>query len=96
MTIETTRYDVAEYLTSDERIAAYLEAAFEDGDPALITAAINDVARARGMTEIAKRAGIARGTLYKALGEGANPTLSTLLAVMKALDVRLSVEPVAA
>lgn len=96
MGIVTEPWDVTEHLDSEEAIAAYLEAAFEDGDLALITAAINDVARACGMTEIAKRAGIARGTLYKALGEGANPTLSTLLAVMKALNVRLSVEPIAA
>ncbi|SNT05807.1 probable addiction module antidote protein [Sphingomonas laterariae] len=89
--VTTTRWDVAEHLDSEEAIAAYLDAAMEDGDPDLIKVAIADVARARGMTDIAQKAGITRAGLYKALGEHGNPSFATVLAVVKALGVRLSV-----
>jgi probable addiction module antidote protein len=72
---------------------AYLEAAFEDGDPALITAAIGDLARARGMAKIAKTAGLSRETMYKAFGANGNPTLETLAEVTKALGYRLTIAP---
>jgi probable addiction module antidote protein len=91
MTIITKAWDVTEHLGSEEAIAAYLAAVFEDGDPALIKAAIDDVARARGMTEIAAKAGISRVGLYKALSESGNPSFATIASVMKALGVRLSV-----
>ena len=91
MTITTRAWDVTEHLDSDEAIAAYLDAVFEEGDPALIKAAIADVARARGMTEIAAKAGITRAGLYKALSETGNPSFATMASVMKALGVRLSV-----
>jgi len=91
MALETTPWDAADFLDSDETIAAYLEAAFEDGDPALIAAAIGDVARARGATDIARKAGLSREAMYKAFAQGGNPTLSTLTRVLKALGVRLSV-----
>lgn len=91
MALETTRWDVTEYLDSEERIAGYLDAVFEDGDPALIKAAISDVARARGMSQIAANAGISRAGLYKALSEDGNPSLTTVMSVLKALGVRLSV-----
>jgi probable addiction module antidote protein len=89
--METTLWDVTEYLESEERIAGYLDAAFEDGDPAVIKAAIADVARAKGMTAIAEQAGLSRAGLYKALGEDGNPTLAALLGILKAMGVRLAV-----
>jgi probable addiction module antidote protein len=91
MTIETTIWDPAERLTSPEAIAAYLEAVFEEGDPALIAAALGDVARARGMTEVARAAGVTRDTLYKALSKDGDPRLSTLLGVTKALGLKIHV-----
>ena len=91
MGIATTRWDPAERLDSDEAVAAYLDAAFEDGDPTLIKAALGDVARARGMAEIATKAGITRAGLYKALGEDGNPAFETVAAIARALGVRLAV-----
>jgi len=91
MTAATTRWDVTEYLDSDERIAGYLDAAFEDGDPALIKAAIADVARAKGMTDVAAKSGLSRAGLYKALGENGNPSFETMAAIMKAIGVRIAV-----
>jgi probable addiction module antidote protein len=91
MTAATTRWDVTEYLDSDERIAGYLDAVFEDGDPALIKAAISDVARAKGMTDVAAKSGLSRAGLYKALGENGNPSFETMAAIMKAIGVRIAV-----
>ena len=91
MGIATTRWDVTEHLDSEEAIAAYLDAVFEDGAPELIKAAIGDLACARGMTEIARKAGITRAGLYKALADTGNPSFTTIASVMKALGVRLSV-----
>ncbi len=96
MTIETTKWDASEFLIGEEAIAAYVEAAFEDGDPAVITHALGNVARARGMTTIAKEAGVTREALYKALSEKGDPKLSTLMGVMKALGLKFSVHPEAA
>ncbi len=93
MTLETAKWDVAEFLDDEEAIFAYIEAAFEDGDPALIKHALGDVARARGMTAIAKDAGVTREALYKALSEKGDPKLSTLIGVARALGVQLSVKP---
>ena len=92
MAIKTTAWDSAELLDSPKRIAAYLEAAFEDGDPSLITHALGVVARARGMSQLAKDAGLSRDAMYKALQPDGNPTLQTLTSVMKALGMKLSVE----
>lgn len=91
MAIELKTYDVAERLDSEEEIRLYLEAAFEDGDPKVITNAIGNVARARGMSEVAKQAGVSRAGLYKALGEGGNPSLETLSAILRSFGVRLSI-----
>lgn len=85
--------DIASYLKSDADIAEYLAAAFETGEVDDVTHALATIARAKGMTETAKSAGLARGSLYKAVGDGANPTLSTLLSVMDALNVTLSAKP---
>lgn len=91
MAIKTAPWDVTEFLESDEDIRHYLEAAFEDGDPAIIKNAIANVVRARGMTAMAKEAGVARETLYKAFTENGNPTLDTLMKVTKALGLRLAI-----
>jgi probable addiction module antidote protein len=90
MVLKTTLWDAAEYLDSAEAIAEYLEAAFEDGDPALIAAALGDVARAMGMTQLAGKAGVTREALYKALSPTGDPRLSTFLGVMKALGIKLT------
>jgi probable addiction module antidote protein len=92
MNIAITRWDAAEHLDSDEAIAAYLAEAMESGDRNHIVQALNTVARARGMTQIAKEAGIARQALYRSLGENGNPTLSTLLGVLKSLGLNLAVK----
>jgi probable addiction module antidote protein len=90
--IRTKPWDAADYLETGEDMAAYLEAAFEDGDPALIAAALGDIARARGMTQIAREAGLGRESLYKALSPGGNPEFATVLKVMRALGLRLRVD----
>lgn len=90
MALKTTQWDASEYLDSPEAIAGYLEAAFEDGDPALIAAALGDVARAMGMTQLAGKAGVTREALYKALSPTGDPRLSTFLGVVKALGLKLA------
>jgi probable addiction module antidote protein len=89
MPLKTAPWDPAEYLTTPGRIAAYLDAAFEDGDPALIAKAVGDIARAKGMTQLAAEAGVTREALYKALSPNGDPRLSTFLGVMKALGIKL-------
>jgi len=93
MPFETRKWDAADYLDSDEAIFAYVEAAFEDGDPSVIAHALGNVARARGMTGVAKEAGVTREALYKALTENGDPKLSTLLGVLRALGLSLSAKP---
>ncbi len=90
--IRTKPWDAVDYLETGEDMAAYLEAAFEDGDPALIAAALGDIARARGMTQIAREAGLGRESLYKALSPEGNPEFATVLKVMRALGFRLHVD----
>lgn len=90
MALRTTLWDPSEYLGSPESIAAYLEAAFEDGDPSLIAAALGDIARAIGMTQLAAQSGVTREALYKALSPTGDPRLSTFLCVMKALGIKLT------
>jgi probable addiction module antidote protein len=94
MALETTQWDTTKYLKSKEDIAAYLEAVFEDGDPALVGHALGEIARAEGMTQVAKAAGLSRESLYRALSSTGNPELATVLKVMKALGLTLSVKPV--
>lgn len=88
---KTVPWDVVDSLKTDKDIANYLEAVFEDGDPALVTAALGDVARAKGMTQIAQKAGLGRESLYKALSKDGNPEFSTVLKVMQALGLKLKV-----
>jgi probable addiction module antidote protein len=90
MSVKTTAWDASEYLDSPAAIAEYLEAVFEDGDPALIAAALGDVARALGMTQLASQTGVTREALYKALSPTGDPKLSTFLGVMKALGIKLT------
>ncbi|MCL2345704.1 MAG: putative addiction module antidote protein [Desulfobulbus sp.] len=86
-------FDAAEYLNNDEEVAAYLTAVLEDNDPALFAAALGDIARARGMAQVARDAGIAREALYKALRPGSAPRFETISRVCSALGVRLVAEP---
>ncbi len=92
----TRPWDAVDHLESDEDVVAYLEAAFEDGDPALIAAALGDIARARGMTKVAADAGLGRESLYKALSPNGNPEFGTVLKVMQALGLGLRVSAVKA
>jgi probable addiction module antidote protein len=82
-------FDPAQYLDSDEAVAQYLTAILEEDNPGLLAAALGDIARARGMTEIAKASGLAREALYKALKPDAQPRFDTIARVCKALGVRL-------
>jgi probable addiction module antidote protein len=91
MVRNTSRWDAADSLETKEDIAAYLDAVLEDGDPDLLKAALGDVARAKGMTEIAQAAGLGRANLYKALSPEGNPEFATVARVLKALGLRLSV-----
>lgn len=91
MALETTRYDTADYLKTKEDVAAYLEVVFEDGDPALITHALGVVARAEGMTEVAKQTGLTRASLYKALSAEGHPEFATVLKVVRALGLKMTV-----
>ncbi len=86
-------FDAADYLDSEETIAEYLTAIMEEDDPDLLLAAIGDVAKARGMAQIARDTGLGRESLYKALQPGAKPRFDTVMKVMKALGVKLHVEP---
>jgi len=85
----TKKWDAAEHLKSDADMAAYLEAALEEGDPALVAAALGDIARAKGMGNLARETGLGRESLYKALSADGNPELATILKVVKALGLRL-------
>ncbi|MCK9515491.1 MAG: addiction module antidote protein [Ottowia sp.] len=86
---QTRPFDVTEMLQTDQDIAEYLTLVIEDGDPALLAATLGDIARARGMTQIARDAGIGREALYKALRPGAAPRFDTIARVCKALGVKL-------
>ncbi|MDO5101490.1 MAG: putative addiction module antidote protein [Lautropia sp.] len=91
-----TTFDPAEYLTTDEGIAIFMADAFETGDAAYIARAVGVVARAKGMTELARQTGLSREQLYRSFSEEGNPTLRTMLAVMKALGVEMSAKPASA
>jgi len=91
--LKTTRWDVAEHLKTAEDVAAYLDAVIEDGDPALIGAALGDIARAKGMAQIAEETGLSRTSLYKALATDGRPEFATVLKVVKALGIELHATP---
>ena len=90
---ELPEFDAAEYLDTDEDLAAYLTAILEENDPSLLAAALGDIARARGMTQVAKDSGITREALYKALRPGSEPRFDTISRVCAALGVRLVAQP---
>ena len=87
-------FDAADYLDNEVTVAEYLTAALEDPNPDVLLAAVRDVARARGMTQLAKEAGLGRESLYKALTPGAKPRYDTMLKLLHAMGVKLSVSPV--
>jgi len=89
---ELPEFDAAEYLNSEEDIAAYLTSVIEENDSSLLAAALGDIARARGMTQVAKDSGITREALYKALRPGSEPRFETVSRVCAALGVRLVVQ----
>lgn len=90
MAVSATRpWDAAEHLQTEEDRVAYLEAALEEGDPALIAAVLGDIARAKGMTQVAREAGLGRESLYKALSAQGNPEFATVMRVVQALGLRL-------
>jgi probable addiction module antidote protein len=92
----TTRYDVSEHLRTPEEMAAYLEASFEeaDGDAAFIAKALGDIARAKGMSQVARDAGLSRESLYKALSGERSPSFDTILKVVSALGLKLHAEAI--
>jgi len=91
----TVPWDAAEEIRGSRDAAAYLAAALEDGDPALITAALGDIARAKGMAVVARKAGLGRESLYKALSTNGNPEFATVLRVIRALGLQLKAVPAA-
>jgi probable addiction module antidote protein len=93
---KTIRFDSAEYLDSDEAIAAYMEEALAMDDPAFIAQALGTIARARGMSQVARKAGLSRESLYKALSAEGNPEFGTVIRVMQALGLKFSVTPASA
>jgi probable addiction module antidote protein len=93
MVIKTRPFDPATYLDSDEAIAAYLDSAMESGDASAIADALGVVARTRGMAQIAMQTGLSRESLYKALSAEGNPEFSTILRVVRALGLRISLAP---
>lgn len=90
---KTHPWDVTRYLDSDEAMAAYLDAALEEDDPALLAAALGDIARAKGMTLIARETGLGRESLYKALSAEGNPEFGTVQKVVRSLGLKLHVTP---
>lgn len=90
-----SRWDAADYLKTEEDMAAYLQACFEEApdDPAFIAAALGDIARARGMMQLAKETGLTREGLYKALSKDGNPNFGTVLKVLHALGLKITLQP---
>lgn len=95
---KTSKYDVAEHLRTPEEMAAYLEACFEEanGDAAFIAKALGDIARAKGMSQVARDAGLSRESLYKALSGERSPGFDTMLKVLQALGLKLRAEAIPA
>lgn len=91
----TTRFDAADYLDTEKRQVAYIATALESGDADFVRDALGIVARARGMGEVAKNAGLNRESLYKALGESGNPEFGTVMRIVRALGLTLSARPAA-
>lgn len=92
--MQTSKFDIADYLDSNEMIAEYLNAALEEGNDTEIVAAIGHIAKAIGMSKIAKETGMSRPSLYKALSEGAKPQFSTIVKVLKAVGGEIRVNAI--
>ena len=92
---ELAVFDAANYLQDEQACAEYLSAVLEDGDPVLLAAALGDVAKARGMTQVARDSGMTREGLYKALSSQGNPSFATVLKVLHALGLQVRVQPAA-
>jgi len=91
--MKTSKFDIADYLDSDEMIIEYLNAALEDGDEKTLIVAIGHIAKAIGMTKIAEKTGLSRPSLYKALSEGSKPQFSTILKVLRAIGGDIQINP---
>jgi probable addiction module antidote protein len=94
--METSKFDIADYLDSNEMIAEYLNVILEEGNDAEIVIAIGHIAKAIGMTKIAEETGMSRPSLYKALSEGAKPQFSTIMKVLKAVGGQIQINPISA
>lgn len=92
--METTKFDIADYLDNNEMIAEYLNAVLEEGNDSEIIVAIGNIAKAIGMTKIAEETGMSRPSLYKALSEGAKPQFTTIMKVLKAIGGQIKVNPI--
>lgn len=93
--MNTSKFEIAEYLDSKEMIAEYLNTILEDGNNADIITAIGHIAKAIGMTKISEETGLSRPSLYKALSEGAKPQFATIMKVLKAIGGQIQVMPIA-
>ena len=91
MALKTTRWNILDHLKTKDDVADYLDAVLEDGDPDLLKDALGVIARSKGMTEVAREAGLGRSSLYRALSPDGNPEFATVASVLKALGLRLSV-----
>lgn len=89
----TTHWDPAEHLETEADMVAYLESALEQNDPSLVAAVLGDIARSKGMSEVAREAGLGRESLYKTLSPNGNPEFATILKVIAALGLRLRAAP---
>ncbi|WP_436414887.1 addiction module antidote protein [Petrimonas sp.] len=94
--MKTSKFDIADYLDSNEMIAEYLNAVLEEGGDSEIVIAIGHIAKAIGMTKIAEQTGMSRPSLYKALSEGAKPQFSTIMKVLKAVGGQIQINPLPA
>ncbi|MCL6101849.1 MAG: putative addiction module antidote protein [Bacteroidetes bacterium] len=94
--METTKFDIADYLDSNEMIAEYLNSVLEEGDNSDVITAIGHIAKSIGMTKIAEETGLSRPSLYKALSEGAKPQFETIMKVLKAIGGQVRINPITA
>ena len=94
--METSKFDISDYLDSNEMIAEYLNSVLEEGNDTEMVTAIGHIAKAIGMTKIAEKTGMSRPSLYKALSEGANPQFSTIMKVLKAIGGQIQINPLPA
>ncbi|WP_019039540.1 addiction module antidote protein [Psychroflexus tropicus] len=94
--METTKFDIADYLDSEEMIAEYLNTVLEDGNSSDLIVAIGHIAKSIGMTKIAEKTGMSRPSLYKALSDGSKPQFETIIKVLRAIGGQINVKPMSA